>query len=377
MAENEDGQEKAHDPTAKRLDDARKKGQVPRSKELNTMAITLAGTVALLFLGQHFAVGIAEVFNDHMTLSRADLFDKSAVTTHLANGLKDALSLLLPFFAVTVVVAILSSVALGGFNISAEALTPKLSKLDPIKGLKKLFSARALMELLKALAKFLLIAGVTMLLLLTWIDDFIGLGAMDVNTGIKEAMTLIATASIILASTFIVLALVDVPFQIWNHKKELKMTQKEMRDEMKDTEGKPEVRSRIRQLQREMAQRRMMEAVPEADVIVTNPTHFAVALKYDETRMRAPVVVARGVELVAANIRRVAEEHNVMIIEAPVLARAIYYHTELNDPIPIGLYLAIAQLLAYVYQLKIYDEEGGEKPVIPEEFPVPEELQHD
>lgn len=377
MAENEDGQEKSHDPSAKRLDDARKKGQVARSRELNTMAITLAGTTALLFLGEHFATGISAAFSEHMVLSRADIFDKTAIVRHLASGLKDTLSMLLPFFAVMVVVAILSSVALGGFNVSAEAMAPKLSKLDPIKGLKKLFSAKALMELLKAAAKFFLIAGVTTLLIWIWIEDFISLSSMDVKIAIREALSLIALASIILASTFIVLALVDVPFQIWNHNKELKMTQKEVRDEMKDTEGKPEVRARIRQLQREMAQRRMMDEVPEADVIVTNPTHYAVALKYDETRMKAPIVVARGMELVAANIRRIAEEHDVAIIEAPVLARAIYFHTEINEPIPMGLYLAIAQLLAYVFQLRIHEEEGGDVPVLPEEFPVPEELQHD
>ncbi len=194
---------------------------------------------------------------------------------------------------------------------------------------------------------------------------------MALEPAIARGLSMLGWAAVILTSTLIVLALFDVPFQLWDHKRQLKMTQQEVRDELKETEGRPEVRGRIRQLQREMAQRRMMEEVPKADVIVTNPTHFAVALRYDADRMRAPIVVAKGADLVAANIRRVGREHDVPLVEAPLLARAIYFSTELEAPIPAGLYLAVAQLLAYVFQLKAYREFGGDIPQPPDELPGP------
>jgi flagellar biosynthetic protein FlhB len=374
MAENEDGQEKSQEPTAKRLQEARRKGQVPRSRELNTMAVTLAGAVALVAMGRPLATGIEDLFSANFTLARADIYDPHALLGHLTEAIRSALLLLLPFFAVMIVVAVLASVALGGFNISAEALTPKLSKLDPIQGMKRVFSARGLMELVKSLAKFLLIAGFTTLLLWFWEGDFIRLGKMDVGAAIAEGSMLLGLGGILLASTLIVLALVDIPFQLWDHKRQLKMTQQEVREELKETEGKPEVRSRIRQLQREFAQRRMMEEVPKADVIVTNPTHYAVALRYDQQRMRAPVVVAKGADLIAANIRRIGDAHAVPVVEAPLLARAIYFNTELKQPIPAALYLAVAQLLAYVFQLRVYREHGGDIPPAPDEFPIPPEV---
>jgi flagellar biosynthetic protein FlhB len=282
--------------------------------------------------------------------------------------------MLLPFFGVTVVVAILASIALGGFNVSAEAMAPKLSKLDPIKGMKKVFSMRGLMELLKSMAKFVLIAGTTTAVLWWWTPELLSLGSMDVGVAIVESAKLVGWGGLIVASTLILIAAVDVPFQLWDHKRQLKMTQQEVREELKETEGRPEVRGRIRQLQREMAQRRMMDEVPKANVIVTNPTHYAVALRYDQERMNAPVVVARGTELIAANIRRVGEANDVPIVEAPLLARAIYFNTELNEPIPAALYLAVAQLLAYVFQLHAFEEVGGDIPQPPSEFPIPEDL---
>ncbi|MEJ2577011.1 MAG: flagellar biosynthesis protein FlhB [Gammaproteobacteria bacterium] len=374
MAENEDGQEKSQEPTAKRLQEARRKGQIARSRELTTMAVSLLGTLALIVLGKHFMRGIDEVFSLNFALAREELFDPAAVLRHLTYALRATVSMLLPFFGVTLVVAVLASVALGGFNLSAEALTPKLDKLDPVKGMKRVFSMRGLMELLKSMAKFVLIAGTTTLLLWWWAPDLLYLGSMDVGVGIVESAKLIGWGGIIVASTLVLVAAVDVPFQLWDHKRQLKMTQQEVREELKETEGRPEVRGRIRQLQREMAQRRMMEEVPKADVIVTNPTHYAVALRYDAERMRAPIVVAKGTELVAANIRRIGAAHAVPVIEAPLLARAIYFNTELDEAIPAALYVAVAQLLAYVFQLHAFEEAGGDIPQPPSEFPIPDEL---
>jgi flagellar biosynthetic protein FlhB len=336
------------------------------------MAVSLLGMVALIVLAKPFFSGMHEVFSLNFSLAREEIFDPAAALRHLGHALRATVVMLLPFFGVTVVVAILASIALGGFNVSAEAMAPKLSTLDPIKGMKKVFSMRGLMELLKSMAKFFLIAGATALLLWWWTPDLLRLGAMDVGVAIVESAHLIGWGGILVASTLILIAAVDVPFQLWDHKRQLKMTQQEVREEFKETEGRPEVRGRIRQLQREMAQRRMMEEVPKADVIVTNPTHYAVALRYDQDKMNAPIVVAKGTELIAANIRRVGTAHDVPIVEAPLLARAIYFNTELNEAIPATLYLAVAQLLAYVFQLHAFEEVGGDIPQAPTEFPIPE-----
>jgi flagellar biosynthetic protein FlhB len=377
MAENQDGQEKSQEPTARRLQKAREKGQVARSKELTTLAVTLAGASTLFVMGPHFGDTIHGIFTDNFSLGRQDLFNPTAMLAHLNDAIFNALLMLAPFFAVLMVVAVLASIALGGFNFSTQAMQPKLSKLDPVQGMKRLFSPKALMELLKAMGKFFIIAAVTSLLLWLWIGDFIALGRMSLGPALTEGVTLLAWASVILAGSLVVMAMIDVPFQLWEHKRQLKMTQQEVRDEHKETEGRPEVKSRIRQAQREIAMRRMMEEVPKADVIVTNPTHYAVALRYDEGKHRAPVMVAKGSDLVAGNIRRVGSAHKVPIVEAPVLARAVYYSTELGHPIPAGLYLAVAQLLAYVFQVRVWEKEGGDYPAMPDEFPVPEDLQHD
>jgi len=377
MAENQDGQEKSHDPTSKRMDDARKKGQVPRSRELNTMVLTMVGIAALMLMGDRFSRGMEGQFRAHFMLARQDIFDPHALIDHLASALQDALGMLLPFFGLMVVVALGASVALGGFNLSFEAMQPKFSKLDPIKGMKRIFGPKGLMELAKSLAKFMLVSLATVAVLWSWSDDILALSDRDVTVALTEGLRMIGWASLLIASTLILMALVDVPFQLWQHKKELKMTLQEVRDELKQTEGRPEVKGRIRQMQRELARRRMMQEVPKADVIVTNPTHYAVALRYDPETMVAPLVVAKGKDLIAATIRELGEEHKIPLIEAPVLARAIYFNTEINHNIPAGLFLAVAQLLAYVFQLRAWKEEGGDIPQQPDEFPVPDDLRHD
>ncbi len=377
MAENKEGQEKTEEPTAKKLDDARKKAQVARSRELNTMAVTLAGAIALVAMSDRFEEGLRGLMTDNFSLKRTDLYDPMAMLVHLSDALQDALWMLTPFFLVLMAIAVLASVALGGLAFSLQAIAPKLSKLNPLTGMKRVFSLKGLMELVKALLKFLLIAAVTGAILWLSIGELIGLGRMEIHSALAEVGSLVGSAFIILASTLILIAVMDVPFQLWDHKRQMRMTRQEVRDEMKNTEGRPEVKGRIRNLQREMAQRRMMDAVPKADVVVTNPVHYAVAIKYDQDVMTAPKVVAKGKELVAANIRKVAQEHGVLLVESPVLARAIYFSTEINHTIPAGLYLAVAKLLAYVFQLQIYRQEGGEMPPVPDDFPVPEEYRYD
>ncbi|HIP52984.1 MAG TPA: flagellar biosynthetic protein FlhB, partial [Chromatiales bacterium] len=221
---------------------------------------------------------------------------------------------------------------------------------------------------------FVLIGGVTALLLWILMADFMALNGMDLKSAVSEMGSLLGWSLLLLASTLILVAAIDVPFQLWEHKRQLRMTKQEVREEMKDTDGRPEVKGRIRSLQRELAQRRMMEEVPKADVIVTNPTHYAIALRYDQGRMQAPKVVAKGTELVAANIRRVGSEAGVPVVESPLLARALYFNTDIGEYIPAGLYLAVAKLLAYVFQLKVYRRDGGERPQPPTDLPVPDEF---
>jgi len=377
MAENQDGQEKSHDPTAKRITDARKKGQVPRSRELNTTAITMSGLAAMMAMAPSLTSSSRHLFEEQFVLDRADIFDPNAMLGHLVTAIGDALAMLAPFFILMIAVAILSSIALGGFNLSFEALQPKPSKLDPIKGTKRIFSAKGLMEMLKSVGKFVLVGAATVALLHAWSDDLLRLGDLSVEQSLGQAMSMVIWSSLLLSSTLILMALLDVPFQLWQHRRELKMTEREVRDEFKETEGRPEVKNRVRQLQREQAQRRMMTEVPEADVIVTNPTHYAVALRYDPDKEAAPLVVAKGKDLVAANIREVGVANQVPLVEAPALARSIYFNTELNQQIPAALFLAVAQLLAYVFQLRAYRSQGGNIPQQPEEYPVPEAYQHD
>ncbi|MCU7886283.1 MAG: flagellar biosynthesis protein FlhB, partial [Candidatus Thiodiazotropha sp. (ex Lucinoma annulata)] len=376
MAENDNGQEKTEQPSSKRLLDAKRKGQVPRSKELNSMAVTMMGVVALVMMSHTIGSSLSDMMSQSFVLTREQIFNTHTMGMQLGVGLGQVLLALIPFFLIVIFAAIISSVALGGFSISAEAMTPKLSKLSPLKGMKRIFSPRGLVEMLKAMAKFIFIGGITALLLWTSMGKFLALHGMEIAQALEHLNGMIGGSVILMTATLILIAAIDVPFQLWDHKRQLKMTRQEVRDEMKETDGKPEVKSRIRQLQREMAQKRMMQEVPKADVIVTNPTHFAVALKYDPQKMHAPKLLAKGADLVAMNIRKVGSEAKVPVVESPMLARAIYFHTELNTFIPAGLYLAVARLLAYVFQLRAYRTEGGEYPELPDDLAVPEEYQH-
>jgi flagellar biosynthetic protein FlhB len=373
MAEEDSSQERTEQPTAKRLEDARQKGQIARSRELNTTAVMLVSAFALLWLGKGMVLDLADLIKTHLTPSRAEIFDKEALLRFFDEAMLDALWLLAPFLGLLLAAALIAPMALGGWAFSTEALQPRLSKLDPLKGLRRMFSVRSLVELVKAMAKFLLVAAVAVAVIWMQMGDFIQLGGESLQPALAHAADLLTSAFLYVSAALILIAGVDVPFQMWDHNRQMRMTHQEIRDEMKDTEGKPEVRSRIRQLQREAAQRRMMEAVPKADVVVTNPTHYAVALKYDPKNMRAPTVVASGADLIAANIRKVATENKVMLVEAPPLARALYHSTDIGQEIPQGLYVAVAQLLAYVYQLKAVQKNGGEKPTRPP-MDVPDEF---
>ncbi|BBA34339.1 flagellar biosynthetic protein FlhB [Methylocaldum marinum] len=373
MAEASD-QERTEDPTSKRLIDARKKGRIPRSRELNTLVVLLTGSVAIFVFGGSIAQVLWQIMDNDFRLSRRDLFDPMAPIAHLGRDLLAAGQVLLPILGLAVLAALAAPAALGGWNFSAENLAPKPEKLNPMKGLGRMVSVQALAELVKSILKFLLIGFVSAALLMSHFDDLIALGRQPLLPAANRTVQLIMTFVFWLCASLGLIAVIDVPFQLWNHKRQLKMTRQEVKDEMRDMEGKPEVKSRIRSLQMALAQRRMMDEVPKADVIVTNPTHYAVALKYDQASMRAPRVVAKGADLVAAQIRSLAVGAGVPLLSAPPLARALYASTELGREIPAGLYFAVAQVLAYVYQIKAARMFGGDIPTPPTDFEIPDEF---
>ena len=377
MAETDTGQERSEEPTARRRQQAREKGQVPQSRELNTMLMMLAAGAALIIVGPGMAEGFAEIITTHLAIEREVIFEPLAMVKLLKQGMMDAFITLLPFFAIVTVAAIAGPLFMGGINFSMQSIAFKVEKLDPIKGMKRVFAIRGLVELTKALAKFVVIGLVAVIYLYGQADDYFSLSNEPINQAIGHTMGLLAWAFLIIASALVLIAAVDVPFQHWDHKKQLRMTRQEVKDENKDTEGNPEVRGRVRNVQREMAQRRMMAAVPEADVVITNPEHYSVALKYDQNSSGAPIVIAKGVDMIAMQIRTIAREHEVVLMQAPPLARALYHTTELDEEIPAGLYLAVAQVLAYVFQLKTASNAQKAKDHKMDNLPIPDDMQYD
>ena len=377
MAESESGADKSEEPTEKRLRESREKGQIARSKELNTLAVTLGGFGGMLAFGGSIGNAMLNIMRGNFELSRDVIMDENSMGLWLAASGQIALEALLPLLVLLLIVSIAGPISLGGWLFSAEALMPKFSRMNPLAGLKRMFSMQALVELLKALAKFLVILVVGVSVLSSWQGDLLAIAHEPIEMAIIHSMTIVGWSALWMSCGLILIAAVDVPFQLWSTKQKLMMTKQEVRDEYKDSEGKPEVKSRIRQLQREMANSRMMQAVPEADVVITNPTHFAVALKYDAEKGNAPVLLAKGGDFTALKIREIANEHKVMVLESPALARAVYYSTELDQEIPAGLYLAVAQVLAYVYQLRQYQAGKGKRPGSLPDLPIPPDLRRD
>ncbi len=351
MAEDSDA-ERTEEPTAKRERDSRERGEVARSRELGTAAVMIVGSGALLTVGGNFASAFAGLMRSGLSFDRDVLSDPGAMGHQLGIAVVAAILHILPFLGAVAAAAVLAPLALGGWVFSGEALVPDLGRLSPVKGFGRIFGLGGLSELVKALLKFTVVGAIATAVGLWLARDTVALGWMPTETGIARAAHLLALGLLLMSAGLIVIAGVDAPFQWWLHRRRLKMTREEVREEFKETDGRPEVKSRIRDLQRKMSKRRMMQAVPRADVVVTNPTHYAVALRYEATRMKAPRVVAKGRDLVALEIRRIATDANVPVFESPVLARVLYGAAEVGREIPSGLYLAVAQVLSYVLQLK-------------------------
>ena len=374
MAENADGSEKSEEPTEKKLRESREKGQVPRSRELTTLLVTLSAAVFLLFYGAQMIVDFEVIMVKGLSFDRDIAFDTKALFRLVGALVETALYLLLPFLLLMTLIALVAPILLGGWSFSVKAMSPKFSKLNPVSGLKRMFSTKALLELFKAFAKFTLVLSMAVFFIYTTFGEILALGVEPLRSALGHAGLLIVQAFIFVSLSLLIVAAIDVPFQLWDHNRQLLMTKQEVKEEHKQQEGNPEVKGRIRQVQREMSQQRMMEKVPDADVIITNPTHFAIALKYDTDTMREPIVLAIGADFMAAQIRTVATEKNITIIEAPPLARALYYNAEIDQPIPYELFKAVASILAYVYQLK---EHGKAEQVDFAALPIPDNMKTD
>jgi flagellar biosynthetic protein FlhB len=373
MSENENGTEKTLEPTEKRIREARERGEVARSRELGSAAVTIGTAAALMYAGRGIAGQMAEILRDSFRVDRATLDDPGLMVSAMGHSTLQALSAITPILAVSATAAVLAPLALGGFIFSPQALAPDFSRLDPLSGLGRVFGSKGLVELAKALLKLVVVGTLTVSVTHQMMGEMLKLGSLPTEIGIGRAAGLIVRAFLYMSSGLLLIAAVDAPYQWWSYRNRLMMTRQEVRDEMKESEGRPEIKAKIRQLRQRYAKQRMMRKVPTASVVVTNPTHYAVALYYEPAKAGAPRVVAKGKDLVASEIRRIALENNVPLFEAPPLARAIYATTEIDHEIPRGLYVAVAQVLSYVFQVKKLTPHRAAKlrrpaPVVGEEF---------
>lgn len=381
MAEDSD-LEKTEQPSERRLEQAREKGQVARSRELSTFAVLLAGGATLWFMGASFTQRLTALLHDGLSFNQELAFNPALLIPRLYDFSAEMLLAFAPLLLAMLLAALFSPLLLNGWLFSTASLQPQFSRMNPISGIARMFSMHSLVELAKAIAKSLLVGGVAAWVIWHNKDAVMSLSSLTLSAAIPQMGHLVGASFMAVVGGMLLIVLVDVPFQLWEHNKQLMMTKEEVRQEAKETEGDPMVKGRIRSMQRDAARRRMMAAIPTADVVVTNPTHYAVALKYSDAAgapagkgkrktAHAPVVVAKGSDVLAQRIREIARENNVPILEAPPLARALHKHTELGQTIPEALYTAVAEVLAYVYQLKRYNQQGGVRPQRPDELQVP------
>lgn len=352
MAEQDSGQDKTEQPTGKKIADARKKGQIPRSRELNTTIMLIITSISFFYVGGFFGGELLTLMRGDFIIERQDIFDKKAMIDKFVEDSVFSLKMLAPFFILTIITAFIGPLMLGGWNFTTSSMAPKFSKLNPIAGIKRMFGPNGAIELLKAIAKVLLLGSLGTILLWTLSDEILHLSSLPIQTAIIEGGRLMLWEFLALSTILLIVAGIDVPYQLYSHQKKLKMTMKEVKDENKETQGNPEVKGKIKALQREVAMRRMLQDVPDAAVVLVNPTHYSIALRYDEDNDYAPMVVAKGEDHMAFRIREVADENGVPIFSAPPLTRAIYYSTEIGETIPSGLYIAVAKILAYLFRLK-------------------------
>ncbi|WP_050476009.1 flagellar biosynthesis protein FlhB [Herbaspirillum rhizosphaerae] len=373
MAEDSD-QERTEQPTSKRVEKAREQGDVPRSREMATCVTLLIGGATVWMFTGPLITSLNRIMVSTMTFEREMAYDPVLLFNHLSGHFMEIAVAMIPIAFMMTLAAVASPLILGGWLFNSSSLVPKFSRMNPISGFMNMFSINSLVELGKGILKTVLVGTVAWLAMKSHIDAVLNLSVEPLEASSMHMPHLLWSSFIMIVCALIVIAAIDVPYQLWNYNRKLKMTRQEVKDEHKESDGNPQIKGKIRQLQRAAARRRMMSNVPTADVVVTNPTHFAVALKYSEGSMSAPTVVAKGTEAVAAKIRELAREHKVPILEAPPLARALHYHTEIGDEIPEALYTAVAEVLAYIFQLRTYGAGGGVRPEEPHDLDVPKEM---
>ncbi len=373
MAEESD-QEKTEEASPRRLEKAREEGDVPRSRELATFCVLLAATLGFWIYGNAMIAQLKHMLYKSLSFERIQVMDPSRLAIDLSQQLFDLLLVFAPFVGLILLAALGSPMLIGGWLFNSKALGPNFNKLNPIQGIANMFSSNSLVELLKAIGKTLLVASVAWGVMRSHVDDIFALVSEALILACTHQGQLLLACFTAMVFAFALIALIDAPYQMYHYSKKLMMTRQDLRDEAKESDGNPEIKAKIRAQQREMSRRRMMAAVPSADVVITNPSHYAVALKYPESANHAPLVIAKGMNEVAAKIKQIATENNIVLMEAPPLARALYHHAELDEEIPTTLYTAVAQVLAYVFQLRTWKKTGGLAPMIPDFVPVPADM---
>ena len=373
MAEESD-LEKSEPASPARLEKAREEGQVARSRELVTFVMLTTGVGGLWALGEMMGQHFSSALRNGLQFERASAFDASHMMVQAGTAVLHALQALMPLLGMMLVAALVAPMMLGGWLFSTKSLAPTFSKMNPVAGIGRMFSTESLAELVKTIVKSLLVGGVAWWVIAGNLASIMALMSEPVHAALPHTLKLVARSCALIIGSLLLVAAIDVPYQLWSHHRKLRMSREDLRQEQKENDGDPQVKAQIRRQQQQMAKRRMMAEVPKADIIVTNPTHFAVALKYSDKEMRAPRVVAKGTELVALRIRALAEEHRIPILEAPPQTRALYRHTHLGAEIPVALYAAVAEVLAWAYQLQRQATEGGSVPNAPKNLPVPESL---
>ena len=366
MADQQDeSQEKTEEPTARRLSKAREEGQIARSTEITIAASVISVAIYIYLFGSSLLGNVANIFAQGLVFDSLAVLEPQVAAGRLADAMIEALFSILPILILTGVVVLACSGLIGGYNFSWKSLQPKASKFNPIAGFKRMFGMQALVNLGKSIAKFLLVGGVTYFLIDASITEFAEISLMALEPGLTVSASILTTAFLVASSTLIIIALIDAPYQVYQHNQKMKMSLREVKDERKDTEGSPEVKQRIRQKQREVSAARMLEAIAEADVVITNPEHFAVALAYDPSSEDPPKVVAKGTDVMAERIRERAGEEGVPLFQSPVLARALFFTTEIEAFIPEPLFEAVAQVIAYIFNINSINRSSNlrDKPV--------------
>jgi flagellar biosynthetic protein FlhB len=378
MSENENGTEKTEDASSQKIQKSKDDGQVARSKELATASVLISASLALFTFGGQLGYELSLMMKTAFTFERSVLFSPEYLWEHFSKiiiGLGPPLFLIL---FMLFIVSILGSTLLGGVIFSQKAMMPKWSKLSPKAGFKRMFGMQAYVELLKSILKVFVVMGMVWVILNVMFEHILHLPVSQLPGSIFEALDMLIWMFMALCFSLLLIVAVDVPYQIYKHNNELKMTKQEVKDEYRNSEGKPEVKQRIRQLQYEASQRKMMTDVPDADVIVTNPSHYSVALKYDQSGERAPYVIAKGADFMALKIREVAREYEIPVMQSPPLCRAIYHTTDIDEEVPEELFAAVAQILAYIFQLEQFRKgKSGRPKAIPKEQKMPKGFRFD